>query len=116
MIPFLVIPCVSLTLLPSDLPRLFTQQSFNSRDLAQAVNYFVAMGEERTAKRFAALASDFHSDWKREQRTYFSLNSRLSWMCRILFEPEGKEPLREPWYGELALPHHSMQGNRILFG
>jgi hypothetical protein len=114
MIPFLIVPCLGLALPPLDLPRLFRQLDFNSRDLAQAANYFVAMGEERTAKKIASLASEFGSDWWRAwaaanpHATNFSLNSRLSWMCRILYEPKGNEPLRQPLFGALHLPYHSM--------
>lgn len=108
MIPLLIFPYLGFVLLPSDLPRVFTQEIFNSRDLALAVNWFVAMREERANKSLADLASDFLLNWERGQRTNFSLNSRISWMCRILYEPKGSEPLRQPAFGELSMPRLTM--------
>ncbi|HEV8058925.1 MAG TPA: hypothetical protein VGP68_03585 [Gemmataceae bacterium] len=118
MIPLFIIPCVGLALAPVDVPKLFVQQEFNSRDLAQAANYFAAMGEEKAAKKIAFMASDFFTDWKRanaannQKRTNFSLNSRLSWMCRILYEPKGINPLRPPGFGALSLPQLTMPLSR----
>jgi hypothetical protein len=118
MTSLLILPCFGLALLPIDLPRLMVHESVNSRDLALAVNYFVALGEERTAKRLEFLAADFLSDWNRAndpdnpKRTNFSLNSRVSWMCRILYEPKAKSPLRPPLFGSIHLPTHSMPSAR----
>ena len=37
-----------------------------------------------------------------------SILERIAWVCRILFQPKGKEPLRGPGYGGLSLPRNSM--------
>jgi hypothetical protein len=114
MITGLVAPCIVLSFLQLDLPKLLVQSPFNSRDLALAANYFIAMGEEKTAKKITSLASGVGIDWARAwaadnpKPTYFSLNSRLSWMCRILYEPKGDKPLRQPLFGALSLPRHTM--------
>ncbi len=110
MIPLLLVPCLGLILPPQDLPRRFLQADYNSRDLSQAANYFISMGEEKAFEKLSSLAS-FNGAERRwalaaasPKVTSFSLNSRLSWMCRILYEPRGAEPLRPPRFGALSLP------------
>jgi hypothetical protein len=102
MIPLLIVPCFGLALQTSDVPKLFLQDSFNARDLAQAMNYFVALGEERASQKLASLSHDRWADFRRSGRTGFSRNERIAWVCRILYQPKGNEPLRPPAFGGIA--------------
>ncbi len=103
MIPLLIFPCLGLLLPPADLPKLFVQPGFNSRNLAEAANYFIAMGEDRAFAKLASLEvspSNWTWNWSLAYgRTSFSLDSRVMWMCRMLYEPKGSVPLRNPKIG-----------------
>jgi hypothetical protein len=72
--------------------------------LADAANHFIALGERAAAKELDSLVLDWDTDFHGK----FSRNERLGWVCRILFEPKGKEPLRAPAYGGLGLPYKTM--------
>jgi hypothetical protein len=106
----LLLVVVAATPCQAEPPKLFRQRSFTCVTLAEAVNHYVALGEEKAAKELESLISDWGTDWDRRstQKGRFSINERVSWVCRILFIPRGKEPLRAPYYGALSLPHNSM--------
>jgi len=85
-------------------PRLFQQKAFDSAAIAEAVNYFVSIGEDMAVKELSELTTDGGTDLKRG----YSHNERIGWVCRILFQPKGDEPLRPPGFGALDLPYRSM--------
>src|SRR5215210_8312131 len=90
----------------AEVPRLFRQREFSAADLAEAVNHFIALGEKPAVRELKGLATaKFKGRFAKEG---FSLPERVGWVCRILFEPRGHEPLRPPRYGALGLPYRSM--------
>jgi hypothetical protein len=91
----------------AEVPLLFRQRSFDAAHLAEAVNYFVALGEQQAVRELSDLAPEFNS--KRED---VSLSERVGWVCRILFLPKGRKPLREPGYGGHQLPYLTMPLSR----
>jgi hypothetical protein len=101
-----LVPCVA----AAEVPKLFREQSFNCATLAEAVNHFVAIGEEAAAKELEALSmerQDPHHN-KILEPGGINYDERIRWVCRILFQPRGDEPLRQPYYGGLKLPWLSM--------
>ena len=95
---FVASPCYAET------PKLFREKPFTCAVLAEAVNHYVALGEKAAVKELEDLVSDWEKDFKQD----FSRNERIGWVCRILFQPKEKEPLREPAFGGLLIPHRSM--------
>jgi hypothetical protein len=87
----------------AEVPKLFRERSFTATDLAAAVNHYIELGEEAAVKELSELAPDHDSGAKG-----FTLPERVSWVCRILFQPKGDKPLREPRYGAVLLPYLSM--------
>jgi hypothetical protein len=87
----------------ADVPLLFRERSFSAANLAEAVNHFVALGEEPAARELSTLAPDHDPG-----RAGFSLPERVGWVCRILFQPKGDQPLRAPRYGAHSLPYLTM--------
>jgi prepilin-type N-terminal cleavage/methylation domain-containing protein len=88
----------------TQVPILFRERPFNSAALANAVNHFVAIGEATAILELNTLASEEFEFTHRE----FSIHERIGWVCRVLFVPRGREPLRQPLYGALRLPYDSM--------
>lgn len=84
-------------------PRLFQERDFTAASFADAVNYFITLGEDATVQELRGLATDSITDFKRG----FSVNERIGWMCRVLFVAK-TESLRPPRYGALSLPYHTM--------
>ncbi len=87
----------------TEIPLLFRQHSFTSATLAEAVNYYVAIGEDASIKQLSALAKPG------DNRYGVYADQRIEWVCRILFQPQGGQPLRDqelggPW----DLPQSSM--------
>ncbi len=89
----------------AETPKLFLARPFTCADLGEATNHFVALGEEAAIKELEGLTSDWEKDHKPGR---FSRNERVGWVCRILFQPKGEEPLRPPGFGGLSLPWESM--------
>ena len=81
--------------------QLLNSPDFTCADIARAVNYYVDLGEEETLREFHALARK-DVDIGRPD-----INERIGWLCRILYQPDGK-PLRPPMLGSLTLPHDQM--------
>ncbi len=91
----------------AEIPRLFLQREFSAADLAQAVNFFVALGEENAVSELTKLAPNYDSRFGEFNRS-FNRTERVGWVCRILFVPKGKDPIRPPMYGGLMLPFETM--------
>jgi len=83
-------------------PRLFQERDFTAASFADAVNHFITLGEDAAVQELRGLATDSITDFKRG----FSVNERIGWMCRVLFEAK-TESLRPPRYGALSLPYHN---------
>ncbi len=83
-------------------PRLFQEKDFTSASFAEAVNYFVALGEDAAVVELRGLATG-----PADSKLGFSLNERIGWMCRVLFEAKAGS-LRAPRFGALNLPYHTM--------
>jgi hypothetical protein len=83
---------------------LFREKAFSCATLAEAVNHYIGLGEKPALK---ALESEI-LDWDADYKNGFSRNERIGWVCRILFQPKGKEPLRGPAFGGHHLPWNSM--------
>jgi hypothetical protein len=92
----------------AEVPRLFREKSLTCVTLAEAVNHYVALGEEKGLKELESLALDWESDFKHSRDKGFTINHRIGYVCRIVFEPKGKEPLRQPGFGAPSLPYISM--------
>ena len=91
----------------AEIPNLFRERSFNASTIAEAVNYFAALGEDAANIELNKIASeeDLPRVWTSRG---FSRSERVSWICRILFRPKGTAPLRRPWFGALQLPFETM--------
>ena len=85
-------------------PELFQEETFTAATFAEAVNHFVSLGEEAAVNELRGLSSDTFTDFKRG----FRINERIGWMCRVLFDPKDTQPIREPGFGGLWLPYHTM--------
>ena len=81
-------------------PRLLRERSFTCAIFAEAVNHYVALGEEKTVQEFEKLCEDKGA----RQQHDFSMNKRLGWLCRALFASKDKTALRPPRFGALNLP------------
>jgi len=88
---------------PAKTPLLFQQKHFDSIVLADAINYYIAVGEKRSITELQALARD-NFDFSAE----FDINERIGWVCRVLYKPNSGTPLRPPRFGWLSLPGNSM--------
>jgi len=91
----------------AEVPKLFREKSFTCVTLAEAVNNYVTMGEEAALKELDSLSAE-RWDFDFQHKLGFNLTDRIGWVCRILFQPKGDEPLRGPGYGQVCLPWNSM--------
>jgi hypothetical protein len=96
----------------AEVPKLFTQKSFTSANLAEAVNRYVAIGEASAIKELQQLAAQDTDVNDNFLSKGFNVKERVGWVCRILYEPKGHSPLRAPRFGELALPEKSMPAEK----
>lgn len=87
----------------AETPRLFREQTFNAATLAEAVNYYVGLGEVKAFEELNTLSPSDVPDYNHEP----CVAQRVGWVCRILWEPRGKTPLRQPMYGGQNLPWKS---------
>jgi hypothetical protein len=107
----------------AEVPKLFCEKPFTSATLAEAVNRYVAIGEEATIKELQQISSQENSKNEIFAGKGFSVNERVGWMCRILYEPkepslliaksgilipEKTKPLRAPKFGVLSMPENTM--------
>ena len=88
---------------PDKTPQLFKHSNVDSASIANAVNYYVSIGEEKAIRELGALsAMDLGPlDW-------FELNMRIGWVCRILFTPSDSDSLRPFPGGGLLIPYDTM--------
>jgi hypothetical protein len=92
----------------ADVPKLFTDKQFTCATLAEAANHYIALGEKAALEQLESLTLDRDADFRHLRKRAFSRNERIGWVCRILFQPRGKEPLRPPAFGAHFLPDRSM--------
>lgn len=91
----------------SDPPPLFSEREFTCASFAEAVNHFISLGEDNAVKELRRLALRPGEDFIASHGE-FSVNERIGWVCRVLFQPNDGKPLRPPLYGGLNLPENSM--------
>jgi hypothetical protein len=96
----------------AEVPKLFCEKPFNSTTLAEAVNRYVAIGEAATIKELQQVSSQESSQKELFAGKGFSVNERIGWVCRILYEPRGHSPLRAPKFGVLAMPEKTMPAEK----
>jgi hypothetical protein len=89
-------------------PRLFQEKGFTAASFADAVNYFVSLGEEQGVHELKDLAMDHSTDFTVHSNGLWSVNERIGWMCRVLFESKTNALVRPPAFGGLNLPNHTM--------
>jgi len=111
----LILICLTSMLLGlahAEVPKLFTQKQFTAANIAEAVNRYVAIGETSAVKELQQVAAQDTSENDNFLGKGFSVKERVAWVCRILYEPKGRTPLRAPRFGELALPEKSMPAEK----
>jgi hypothetical protein len=96
----------------ADVSKLFSQKSFTSASLAEAVNRYVVIGETATIKELQQLSVQENSTEDFFAGKGFSVNERIGWVCRILYEPSGRSPLRAPKFGVLPMPEKTMPAEK----
>lgn len=79
-------------------PRLFQEKDFTAASFAEAVNYFVAIGEDATVRELQGLADSSANPLGKS-----SVDERIGWMCRVLFRANAYEPLRPPFFGKVTM-------------
>jgi hypothetical protein len=90
-------------------PRLFQEKNFTAATFAEAVNHFVSLGEDSAVQELQGLVLDHSADFTVHSNGQWSVNERIGWMCRVLFEAKANEPLRPPAFGALnELPYNTM--------
>lgn len=90
-------------------PRLFQAETFTAKSFAEAVNHFIALGQDAAVEELRGLTLDRDTDFALHGNGAWSVNERVGWVCRVLFEAKAKEPLRPPAFGALAaLPESTM--------
>jgi hypothetical protein len=96
----------------AEVPKLFTERAFTSASLAEAVNHYIAIGEDASLKEMQRFVADdaSHSNWLFSRG--YSVNERVSWVCRILYEPRGHSALRAPRFGVLKVPERTMPADK----
>jgi hypothetical protein len=90
--------------LGEEVPQIFKVREFNCATLAEAANYYIALGEAEAIQELKALEEDFGESMDRG----FYQNGRIGWVCRIIFKGKSGKPLRPPLYGGLLLPRLTM--------
>jgi hypothetical protein len=80
-----------------DVRRFFREKAFTSESFAEEVNQCISLGEKDAVKELNDLAAE-------DGKVYtngFSVNARIGFICRVLFEARGDVPIRPPYYGWL---------------
>lgn len=88
-------------------PRFLRDKQISCATFAEAVNYYLDMGEGETIAALRSLIAANPTDPTRGRA-----RTRMALVCRVLFEPKGKEPLRAPLFGGLYLPWSTMPRER----
>jgi hypothetical protein len=99
----------------AEVPKLFSEKPFTSATLAEAVNHYVAIGEAATIKELQQVSSQESSQKEFFAGKGFSVNERIGWVCRILYESQGHSPLRAPEFGMLTMPEKTMPAEKWPF-
>jgi len=123
---FILLIVMTLGLARAEAPKLFCEKTFTCRTLADAVNHYVGIGQDAAVKELNELAcvEAAEAEANRGFNTRgFSVNERIGWVCRILFEPntnsapkatpksdpQKRDPyLRAPKFGRLDVPEKFM--------
>jgi hypothetical protein len=108
---FILLFVMTLGLCHAEIPKLFREQAFTCATLADAVNHFVGIGEDASVRELQQL-SEVEAAEAEQNRGFdtrgFSINERIGWVCRILFEPKNGPGIRPPKFGKLNLPEKFM--------
>jgi hypothetical protein len=108
---FILLFAMTLGVGRAEMPALFREQAFTCATLADAVNHFVGLGEDAAVKELEQM-SEIEAAEAEQNRGFnvrgFSINERISWVCRILFEPKNGAYIRAPKFGKLDLPEKYM--------
>jgi hypothetical protein len=108
---FILLIVMTLGLGRAEVPKLFREQAFNCATLADAVNHFVGLGEDASVKELQELAGVEAAEAEQNRGFNvrgFSINERVAWVCRILFEPKNGAYIRAPKFGKLDIPEKFM--------
>jgi len=107
---FILLFVMTLGIGRADVPKLFCEKAFTCATLADAANHFIGLGEDGAVKELEQL-SEIEAD-EAEQNNFnargFSINERIGWVCRILFEPKNGAYIRAPKFGKLDIPEKYM--------
>ena len=77
--------------------------------LAEAANHYIAMGEDRAVKELKLLEDSTYTEMLRGGA---DPNTRISWLCRILFRGKPGHSIRPPAYGALTFLPPDMIGEQ----
>jgi hypothetical protein len=95
----------------AEVPKLFRERAFTCVTLANAANYFIGLGEDAAVKELEQL-SEVEAAEAEQNRGFntrgFSINERIGWVCRILFDPKDGTYIRAPKFGKLNIPEKYM--------
>ncbi len=90
-----------------EVPRLFRDQTITAASFAQAVNHFIALGEEAAIAEMKGMVTNDIAGFARGA----NVNERVGWICRVIFEPRSGRS-RPPGFGANHLPYHSMPAEK----
>jgi hypothetical protein len=108
---FILLFVMTMGTVRADVPKLFRERAFTCVTLADAVNHFVGIGEDAAVKELDELAMQEVADADQNRGFNirgFSINERIGWVCRILFEPKNGPYIRAPKFGKLDIPEKYM--------
>jgi len=91
-----------------EVPRIFEEKDFTAASLAEAVNYFIKLGEDKAVEELNGLVDPSGLG----RKNGFSVNERVGWICRVLFVSKPNTQLRPPRFGGLYLPTLTMPADR----
>ncbi|MDC0936008.1 hypothetical protein OAS39_06955 [Pirellulales bacterium] len=92
----------------AETPQLFKEKAFHCATLANAANYYIGLGSQRSFDELHQLAEDS----QKPNGLEFDLSARIGWVCRIVFEGKDGQPLRGPIFGRAAIPVETMPRER----
>jgi len=108
---FILLFVMTLGIGHAEVPKLFRERAFTCATLADAVNHFVSLGEDAAVTELEQL-SEVEATEAEQNRGFntrgFSINERIGWVCRILFEPKNGAYIRAPKFGKLDIPEKYM--------
>ncbi len=88
----------------ADPPRFVREKEFSCKDMADAVNHYIDLGEEKAIREMRATVDD--------NEPHARPSVRICHLCRILFDPKGEKPLRSALLGGLDLPTNTMPSHK----